>query len=95
MAHTFNPSNEEGTCLWCGEKLRPNYSRGDRIEGKPKRIDGEQYGVEDYTIPTWKYINKRILGYGLENNGFFCTLFCSKQFGTALARMGRRLEKTP
>lgn len=90
LTHDFNPSNEEGTCLWCGDKLKPVYTMGDRIEG-PRRLVKGRDGYDSYTAPTYRYINKRLLGYGWERNGYFCTLRCGEAFGVAYAKMGRRL----
>lgn len=91
-AHAFDPNNKPDTCLWCGERLKTNYTKGERVEGTPKRIRGDHYGVEDYTIPTWKYINREPTGKGWEDNGFFCTLRCGEAFGVAMARNGKRLQ---
>lgn len=91
MTHEFNASNEPGTCLWCGDKLKPNYTQGERVEGPRRTVKG-RWGNDDYTVPTYRYSDKKIKGYGWENNGFFCTLRCGEAFGKAFARMGRRLQ---
>lgn len=90
-AHAFGATNEPDTCLWCGAKLRTNYTMGDVAEGPRKLIKGDDYGVEDYTIPTLRYVNKEPTGKGWENNGYFCTLRCGEAFGLAFARAGYRM----
>lgn len=89
--HDYGPTNEPDTCLWCGAKLRTNYTMGERIEGPRKLVKGRE-GYNSYYVPTFRYINKKKTGKGVYDTGFFCTLFCGMQFGIAFARMGRRLQ---
>lgn len=91
MAHEFGATNEPDTCLWCGRKLRTNYTRGDVIEGPRKSVKGRD-GHDDYTVPTYKRINKKATGKGLMDEGFFCTVTCATFFGSTVARLGERLR---
>lgn len=41
----FNPSNEPGTCLWCGRKLAPQNYIPDPADVKKLVIDPSRLGV--------------------------------------------------
>lgn len=72
----FNPSNERGTCLYCGRKLR-----------WIKRIfTPSPRGVQ---IPIGERPNlySKAGDYG---DGFFCGLRCGYQFGVLAAQHGYR-----
>jgi hypothetical protein len=43
-ARPFNPSNEPGTCLWCGRKLTTQTYKVDPTDAK-KFIKGDRLGV--------------------------------------------------
>lgn len=78
----FGATNQPGTCLFCGRKLRC----GTR-EAKP----GEEGN------PTWKsyggnYATVRNEMPGSYADGKFCGLRCGYQFGLRLAQLGRRLS---
>ena len=74
----FNASNEEQTCLWCGNKLRAQY---EWVQGDfEARVRGE------------KAPRGAFKGYGDYEDGFFCGLRCAYQFARAMAVNGRRLN---
>lgn len=77
----WNPSNEPGTCLWCGHKLR----------------QGKGTFVDDPTAPSGRRFDGDALmaklgGYA---DGFFCGLRCGYLFGVEFAGFGRRLNPKP
>lgn len=85
QAMTFAATNEPGTCLWCGEKLRKKrryqHEWDDKNQKHLRIPDGYHYdGVPGYM-----------------GNGYFCTMTCAYRFACASAKHGIRLspkEKT-
>jgi hypothetical protein len=81
---SFNASNEEDTCLWCGKKLR---YKGKTPPGEGLTVLGhDKAGRNIYkTIPAEKS--------GDYEDGFFCGLRCAYQFGVRMAELGRRFNQ--
>lgn len=79
----FAATNEDGTCLWCGRKLRFR-SRHDpavsQAEQMARRLRGDEAAVIRSEKP------------GDYEDGFFCGLRCAYSFAEALAGHGRRLQ---
>ena len=75
-------TNEPGTCLWCGKKLRAFrwayvWSNGERHSHRP------WHGV------TFKKEREPI---ALKDRGDFCTGACAQTFGRMAARNGYRFK---
>lgn len=84
---SFGATNDEHTCLWCGNRLRvhrktPSPEAGETWAEFYKRDDDQKKGTGE------------IEGYGDYLDGFFCGLRCSYQFAVRLAKLGRRLSPT-
>lgn len=73
----FAATNEPGTCLWCGCKLRRK--RKHEWDEKQQKM-----------MPTSSYHYDGVPGY--RGNGFFCTLGCAFRFACSSARGGVRLH---
>lgn len=77
----FAATNEPGTCLWCGRKLRRKMVMADFNTGYMARVRGEKAE----TRPAYDKAGD----YG---DGHFCGLRCAYSFAVALADHGRRLQ---
>jgi hypothetical protein len=78
----FGASNQEGTCIWCGNKLRyrQKVPAGEGLQAIGKRGGRSIYNTVPAEIP------------GDYEDGFFCGLRCAYQFGVRMAQLGRRLK---
>jgi hypothetical protein len=93
MSHAFGATNAEGTCLWCGRKLRvflldrkARHSVSHLYTEASQRQDQER---ERERIERVAEHGPRRGDYG---DGFFCGLRCGYRFGVAFAGNGRRLQ---
>jgi hypothetical protein len=80
----FAATNDPGTCLWCGHKLRRRISQ----PKKPAGMEWEEWWASPQS-------QERTPAYGKGGDygdGFFCGLRCAYQFAVRLAELGRRLE---
>lgn len=77
----FSATNEEGTCLWCGRRLRFQVTHDYTI---PLDTNAMARGEKRPDIRAEKP--------GDYEDGFFCGLRCAYMFAKALAGHGRRLQ---
>jgi hypothetical protein len=92
----FNASNEEDTCLWCGNKLRYRAAESHPERVKLKVGPKSPYYDPDNSEPQFrvktKYVvDRRADKAGDYEDGFFCGLRCAYQFAVHTAQAGRRL----
>lgn len=73
---TWDPSNEQNTCLWCG---------------RPLRFQRDVFDAAGQLIADRNQRPKHKKG-GDYSDGFFCGLRCGYQFGVEMAKFGRRLQ---
>lgn len=81
--HAFGATNDERTCLWCGHNLRPHYETPSDPRDWNERYMARARGEK---VPRGE-----IVGYGIYQEGLFCSLRCGYQFAATLAREGTRL----
>lgn len=91
MPEMIHRTNEDGTCLYCGKRLRPFYPE-DQLEV----VRGEDTtSSEGYTVRHERRVPKagaRPLHFGYDSAGYFCTARCGYRFGVALAKADMRLK---
>ena len=97
-----NPSNEKGTCLWCGRKLIHEYTYEQEefemeYEDPVPHWFREKRGLssESRVVKGMRSTDVKIKRYenpGPYGDGFFCSLRCGYQFGKTMAYRGARLR---
>jgi hypothetical protein len=92
--HEFNASNQEGTCLWCGRRLRtymldrqPQDAKAARHDQLFNTTEGGRKLIAQIDAVRQRD-NPRKGDYG---DGFFCGLRCAYQFAVRFAQLKRRL----
>jgi hypothetical protein len=76
-------TNEPGTCLWCGVKLKHETR---------KEYELFENGLPNYGKPTGRRVNI-FDAPGYAGNSWFCTLSCGYKFGCNAAFNGYRFVK--
>jgi hypothetical protein len=84
--HPFGYAGKEGTCLWCGRRLRY-----ERVMATAADADNPTYRLEGQGAGQWATIEA--VKPGGYRDGYFCGLRCAYQFAVMQAQLGRRLEK--